>query len=69
MSEGLLRLLEQLTFTKVTSDEEATHCDAKRLKENLNSYLWHMCCGALGLSWWYCRKKSEEYRTRASHIG
>jgi len=39
VSEGLLRLWEQLTFTKVTSDEEATCCEAKRLKwENLNSY-------------------------------
>ena len=38
VSEGLLRLLERLTFTKVISDEEATHCDAKRLKwEHLNS--------------------------------
>lgn len=51
VSEGLLRLLEQLTFTEVISDEEATHCDAKRLKwEHLNSYsvayvLW--CFGTL----------------------
>lgn len=51
VSEALLRLLEQLTFTEVTSDEEATHRDAKRLKwDNLNSssvayVLW--CFGTL----------------------
>lgn len=57
MSEGLLRLLEQLTFTKVASDEEATRCEAKRLKwEKLNSY---SVAYALGLSWWYLQKETR----------